>query len=136
MGVSTERCPERASHAPKSRRTVDSADNRAEVREFLISRRAKVTPQQAGWRTSAPAACPACAAARSPPWPGQRRVLLQARTGRDRRGLRIRSGRLARALQLDDAERAHLFHLAHAADGTSADMRPRRRNSYLARKDG
>ena len=31
---------------------------------------------------------------------------------------------IARALQLDDAERAHLFHLAHAADGTSAIMRP------------
>ena len=36
---------------------------------------------------------------------------------------------IARALQLDDAERAHLFHLAHAADGTSASMRPRRRPS-------
>ena len=36
---------------------------------------------------------------------------------------------IARALQLDDAERAHLFHLAHAADGTSAGMRPRRRTS-------
>jgi hypothetical protein len=48
MGVSIERCTERASHAPKSRRTVNSVDNRAEVREFLISRRAKVTPQQAG----------------------------------------------------------------------------------------
>ena len=34
---------------------------------------------------------------------------------------------IARALQLDDAARAHLFHLAHAADGTSAGMRPRRR---------
>ncbi len=34
---------------------------------------------------------------------------------------------IARALRLDDAERAHLFHLAHAADGTSAGMRPRRR---------
>src|SRR4030095_13979818 len=34
---------------------------------------------------------------------------------------------IARALQLDEAERAHLFHLAHAADGTSAAMRPRRR---------
>jgi hypothetical protein len=31
--------------------------------------------------------------------------------------------------QLDDAERAHLFYLAHAADGTSAGMRPRRRPS-------
>jgi MmyB-like transcription regulator ligand binding domain len=35
---------------------------------------------------------------------------------------------IARALQLDEAERAHLFHLAHAADGTSAAMRPRRRS--------
>ena len=35
---------------------------------------------------------------------------------------------IARALQLDEAERAHLFHLAQAADGTSAAMRSRRRN--------
>jgi hypothetical protein len=34
---------------------------------------------------------------------------------------------IARALQLDDAERAYLFHLAHAADGTAAGMRARRR---------
>lgn len=34
---------------------------------------------------------------------------------------------IARALRLDDAERTHLFNLAHAADGTSAAMRPRRR---------
>jgi hypothetical protein len=34
---------------------------------------------------------------------------------------------IARALQLDDAERAHLFHL-HAA-ATSADVRPRRRSA-------
>ncbi len=36
---------------------------------------------------------------------------------------------LARALQLDDAERRHLFHLAQAADGTIAVMRPRRNTS-------
>ena len=35
---------------------------------------------------------------------------------------------IARALQLDDAERAHLFHLAQAADGTSQIIRPRRRS--------
>jgi transcriptional regulator with XRE-family HTH domain len=35
---------------------------------------------------------------------------------------------IARALQLDEAERTHLFNLAHAADGTSAAMRPRRRS--------
>ena len=34
---------------------------------------------------------------------------------------------VARALRLDDAERGHLFQLAHAADGTAAGMRPRRR---------
>ncbi|MGK5559188.1 helix-turn-helix transcriptional regulator, partial [Actinomadura kijaniata] len=34
---------------------------------------------------------------------------------------------LARALQLDDAERAHLLNLAQAADGTDALTRPRRR---------
>jgi hypothetical protein len=34
---------------------------------------------------------------------------------------------MARALRLDDAERAHLFDLARAADGTAAIVRPRRR---------
>jgi hypothetical protein len=34
---------------------------------------------------------------------------------------------LARALQLDDAERAHLLRLAHEADGSNALLRPRRR---------
>src|SRR4249920_2122100 len=33
---------------PQCRRTVKGMDNRVEVREFLISRRAKITPQQAG----------------------------------------------------------------------------------------
>ncbi len=34
---------------------------------------------------------------------------------------------VARALRLDDAERAHLLHLAQAADGSDALARPRRR---------
>jgi len=34
---------------------------------------------------------------------------------------------VASALRLNDAERGHLFQLAHAADGTAAGMRPRRR---------
>ena len=33
---------------PTSVRSVAAVDNRAEVREFLVSRRAKITPQQAG----------------------------------------------------------------------------------------
>lgn len=36
---------------------------------------------------------------------------------------------VARALQLDDAERAYLLHLAQAADGSDALTRPRRRTT-------
>ena len=103
-------------------------DNRAEVREFLISRRAKLTPQQSGL-----------------PDVGNRRVSglrrgevaalagvsIEYYSKLERGALAGASATvldaIARALQLDDAERAHLFHLAHAADGTSAGMRPRRR---------
>lgn len=103
-------------------------DNRAEVREFLTSRRAKITPQQAG--------LPVVGRRRVP---GLRRgevaslagVSIEYYAKLERGALGGVSpsvlDALARALQLDDAERAHLFHLAHAADGTSAGMRPRRR---------
>ncbi|BDX32848.1 transcriptional regulator [Mycobacterium antarcticum] len=105
-------------------------DNRAEVREFLTSRRAKITPQEAG--------LPVTGTRRVP---GLRRsevaalaevsVEYYAKLERGTIGGVSASDldSLARALQLDDAERAHLFHLAHAADGTSAGMRPRRRPS-------
>ena len=45
-------------------------DNRAEVREFLTSRRAKITPQQAGLPDVGPRRVPGLRRARSPPWPG------------------------------------------------------------------
>jgi transcriptional regulator with XRE-family HTH domain len=105
-------------------------DNRSEVREFLISRRAKITAQQAG--------LPEVGARRVP---GLRRGEVAALAGMsveyysklERGSLAGASASvldaIARALQLDDAERAHLFHLAHAADGTSAGMLPRRRLS-------
>src|SRR5215216_2076760 len=107
-------------------RTVVGMDNRAEVREFLISRRAKITPKQAG--------VPDVGTRRVP---GLRRGEVAALAGvsieyyskLERGALAGVSASvldaIARALQLDDAERAHLFHLAHAADGTSAGMRPR-----------
>ena len=105
-------------------------DNRVEVREFLTSRRAKITPQQAGM--------PDIGARRVP---GLRRGEVAALAGvsveyyskLERGAIGGVSASvldaIARALQLDDAERTHLFHLAHAADGTSAGMRPRRRTS-------
>jgi hypothetical protein len=104
-------------------------DNRAQVREFLISRRAKISPQQA--------LLPDVGSRRVP---GLRRgevaslagVSVEYYSKLERGALGGVSASvldaLARALQLDDAERAHLFHLAHAADGTSAGMRPRRRS--------
>src|SRR4051812_48496955 len=105
-------------------------DNRAEVREFLMTRRAKISPQQAG--------VPAFGNRRVP---GLRRgevaslagVSIEYYSKLERGALAGVSASIldaiARALQLDDAERAHLFHLAHAADGTSASMRARRRPS-------
>ena len=85
-------------------------DNRAEVREFLISRRAKITPQQAG--------LPEIGSRRVP---GLRRGEVAALAGvsieyyskLERGALAGVSASvldaIARALQLDDAERAHLF---------------------------
>jgi transcriptional regulator with XRE-family HTH domain len=103
-------------------------DHRQQAREFLVSRRAKLTPAQAN--------LPAGTNRRVP---GLRRSEVAALAGvsieyyskLERGALAgVSAGVLdaiARALQLDDAERAHLFDLAHAADGSSALMRPRRR---------
>ena len=99
-----------------------------EVREFLTSRRAKITPEQAG--------LPAAGQRRVP---GLRRSEVAALAGMsveyyaklERGSLAgVSAGvldALARALQLDDAERAHLLRLAHEADGSNAVLRPRRR---------
>nr|WP_296765331.1 helix-turn-helix transcriptional regulator [Rhodococcus sp. (in: high G+C Gram-positive bacteria)] len=96
-------------------------DNRADIRDFLATRRARITPEQAGL----------------PPGGGRRRV-----PGLRREEVAVLAGvstdwytrlekghiagvsddvldAVARALQLDEAERNHLFHLARAA-------RPRR----------
>jgi transcriptional regulator with XRE-family HTH domain len=106
---------------------VDRVDNRTEVREFLTTRRAKLTPDRAGV-----------------PLYGQRRRVpgLRREEVAQLAGLstdyytRLEKGNLrsasdgvleaiARALQLDEAERAHLQDLARAArDGA---REPRRR---------
>ncbi|WP_441248301.1 helix-turn-helix transcriptional regulator [Kitasatospora sp. McL0602] len=103
-------------------------DNSQEVREFLTSRRAKISPERAGM--------PAGPRRRVP---GLRRSEVAALADLsveyyaklERGNLAGASPAvleaLARALQLDDAERAHLLHLAQAADGTDALARPRRR---------
>ncbi|GAA4773891.1 helix-turn-helix transcriptional regulator [Microbacterium gilvum] len=103
-------------------------DNKAEVREFLMSRRAKVSPEAAG--------LPAGPNRRVP---GLRRAEVAMIAGvsveyyaRLERGTIAGASAsvleaVARALQLDDTERAHLFDLARASDGIPASGRPRRR---------
>ncbi|AGZ41183.1 helix-turn-helix transcriptional regulator [Actinoplanes friuliensis] len=103
-------------------------DNRAEVREFLTTRRAKISPQQAG--------LPATGQRRVP---GLRRSEVAALAGMSvEYYAKLERGALAgvspgvleaiaRTLRLDDAERAHLLRLAHEADGSNAVLRPHRR---------
>jgi transcriptional regulator with XRE-family HTH domain len=103
-------------------------ETKKEIREFLTSRRARITPEQVGLPTYG-----------SRRVPGLRREEVAVLAGvsvpyytRLERG--DMSGvsesvleALARALQLDDAEHAHLFDLARAAH--PAPMRPRRRQA-------
>ncbi|MGW3406877.1 helix-turn-helix transcriptional regulator [Streptomyces zhihengii] len=103
-------------------------DNREEVREFLTSRRAKITPERAGLPTGPRRRVP-----------GLRRSEVAALADMSvEYYAKLERGNLAgvsptvleavaRALRLDDAERAHLLRLAQAADGSDALARPRRR---------
>ena len=105
-------------------------DTRDEVREFLISRRAKITPAEAGLPIHGERRVPGLRRAEVAALAG---VSVEYYSKLERGAIAGAStsvlDSLARALRLDDAERAHLFHLAHAADGTTAGMRPRRRPS-------
>ena len=101
-------------------------DNRNEIREFLASRRARITPQQAGL----------VAYGRNRRVPGLRReevatlagVSIDYYTQLERGKLTGVSDSvldaLAGALQLDEAEREHLFDLARAANSTPRTRRP------------
>ncbi|MFE1127487.1 helix-turn-helix domain-containing protein [Streptomyces albidoflavus] len=105
-------------------------DNRAEVREFLTSRRSRISPERAG--------LPAGPRRRVP---GLRRSEVAALADVSvEYYAKLERGHLAgvspavleavaRALRLDDAEREHLLNLARAADGSDALARPRRRTT-------
>ena len=107
-------------------------DNRAEIREFLATRRAKISPEQAGL-------LPGGGRRRVP---GLRReeVAVLAGVSTDWY-VRLEKGHIsgvsddvlsavARALQLDEAERLHLFDLARAARPSRP---PRRRPQRTVR---
>jgi transcriptional regulator with XRE-family HTH domain len=102
-------------------------DNRDEIRQFLASRRARITPAQAG--------LPAYGGNRRVPGLRREEVALLAGVSVDYY-TRLERGNLggvsesvldalAQALQLDEAERGHLFDLARAANTTARS--PRRR---------
>jgi len=105
-------------------------DAGTEIREFLTSRRGRVTPEQAGLRTFG--------GTRRVPGLRREEVALLAGVSVDYY-TRLERGRvagvsetvleaLARALQLDDVEREHLFALARAAHTPgSRRRRPRQR---------
>lgn len=98
---------------------MEDVDPRNEIREFLVSRRARTTPEQAGL----------------PAYGGNRRVsglrreevamlagisveyYVRLERGNTRRVSEDVLEGIVRALQLDEAERAHLFDLARAANG-------------------
>jgi transcriptional regulator with XRE-family HTH domain len=122
------RCTDRASQSSAPPRSVGDVDNRAEVREFLTSRRAKVTPEQAGLPSHGQRRVPGLRRSEVASLAG---VSIEYYSKLERGALAGVSASvldaIARALQLDAAERAHLFNLAQAADGTSAIVRPRGR---------
>jgi transcriptional regulator with XRE-family HTH domain len=104
-------------------------NSRAEVRDFLTTRRARITPQRAG--------LPAFGGHRRVAGLRREEVALLAGVSVDYY-TRLERGNLsgvsdsvlealARALQLDDAERMHLFDLARTANTSAASARGRRR---------
>lgn len=103
-------------------------DNRAEIREFLTTRRARISPNQVGLPSTGERRVPGLRRGEVATLAGLS-VEYYARLERGALGGVSPSvlEALARALRLDDAERAHLFHLAQAAGGVSDGTRPRRR---------
>lgn len=104
-------------------------DHRSEVRDFLSSRRDRITPDQAG--------LPAFGGNRRVPGLRREEVALLAGVSVDYY-TRLERGdlsgasdsvleSLARALQLDDAETAHLMDLARTAHASPVARRPRKR---------
>lgn len=92
-------------------------DNREEVREFLTSRRARLTPEQAG--LGAPRGHRRVNGLRRGEVADLAGVSVEYYARLERGNLRGASQEVldavARALQMTEAERAHLFDLAHAA---------------------
>ena len=103
-------------------------DDRAQVREFLTSRRARVTPEQVGLPAGSNRRVDGLRRSEVATLAG---VSVEYYTRLERGAISGASpgvlDSIAKALRLDDAERAHLFDLAHAASPVARP--PRRRNA-------
>jgi hypothetical protein len=132
-GVPALRGTSRDSFRGAADRTVECVTNQHDVRDFLESRRARLSPEAAG--------LPDFGGARRVP--GLRRTEVAQLAGVSvEYYTRMERGNLAgvsesvlealgRALSLDDAERAHLFDLARTA--STGPTRPRRRTANQIR---
>ena len=103
-------------------RSVTSVNRNREIREFLATRRARITPGagRACRCTAATAACPGCAARRSRCSPGSASTTTRgSNAATSPASPRASSTPWPRALQLDEAERTHLFDLARAANAAA-----------------
>lgn len=101
-------------------------ENRSEVRDCLVSRRSRLTPEQAGIPTTGTRRVPGLRRGEVAQLAG---VSVEYSTQLERGSIRGASDAVldavARALELDDAERTHLFDLARAANtGAAARRRP------------
>lgn len=134
VGDPVERCPTGASLVDRAPRTLVVMENRNEVREFLISRRAKLTPAQAGL---APGANRRVAGLRRGEVAALADVSVEYYARIERGALSGVSDSVlhavARALQLDDAETEHLFDLARNANGQAMPLPRRTPKQWSAR---
>lgn len=126
---------DRTSQSRGGRSSVKGMDNRAEIRDFLTSRRAKVTPEQVG--------LPVYGANRRVSGLRREEVAMLAGISVDYY-TRLERGNLsgvsdtvldalAQALRLDEAERMHLLDLARTANATATTRRGPRSQSGTVR---
>jgi transcriptional regulator with XRE-family HTH domain len=133
-GGTVEQCTGRSCFISGLRPSVGDVDHRKDIQDFLVSRRAEVSPEQAG--------LPRYGSKRRVPGLRREEVAMLAGLSVDYYA-RLERGNLtgasesvleavARALQLDDAEREHLFDLARHTTATASRL-PRRKPATVPR---
>lgn len=115
-------------------------DRRTEIRDFLISRRARIKPEQAGLKPAPLAGARRVAGLRREEVALLAGVSVPYYTRLERGDARGATdavlNAISAALMLDDAERAHLFDLVRAANATAAGARaPRHPARYPVRPE-